>query len=99
MNIDPKIGLIIGVAVSIEQAIGIGAVNLTDAIPLAYIPIVKSWCMILAFIGTVVLTALHGNSMTDTSRLASAATLSRPERAAALAAIVGFAKLAAVVAR
>lgn len=39
MNIDPKIGLIIGVAVSIEQAIGIGAVNLTDAIPLAYIPI------------------------------------------------------------
>lgn len=69
--IDPKISLYIGIAVTIEQAIGIGALNLTDAIPLAYIPAVKSWCLILAFTGTAILTAHIGAASTDDAKLKS----------------------------
>lgn len=48
----------IGLAVAIETAIGHGSVQLTNAVPAAWIPVVQAWCVILAFIGTTIMTAL-----------------------------------------
>lgn len=56
---DPKVSAIVGILVLIEQAVGGGTILLTNAIPEAWIPIVKSWCLILAFIGSSYLTAGH----------------------------------------
>ena len=39
-------------ACAVEMAIGHGTVELTNAIPDKWIPTVKAWCNILAFIGT-----------------------------------------------
>jgi hypothetical protein len=61
-GIDPKWPTLIGVLVVIEQAIGQGTVKLTDAIPAGYIPIVTSWCNILAFVGTTIMTAMTAYS-------------------------------------
>lgn len=61
-GIDPKWPTLIGVLVVIEQAVGQGTVKLTDAIPAAWIPGVISWCNILAFIGTALMTAMTAYS-------------------------------------
>lgn len=82
MKIDPKISVIIGVFIMIEQAIGGGTVLLTDAIPAIYIPAVKSWCLILAFVGTCVLTGLHAISSSIPGPLAPPQTV--PEALTAL---------------
>lgn len=55
-GIDPKYIMWLGLAVSIEQAIGHGTVSLTNIVPAAWTPYVTSWCNLLAFIGTAIMT-------------------------------------------
>lgn len=55
-GIDPKYIMWIGLAVSIEQAIGHGTVSLTNIVPASWAPYVTSWCNLLAFIGTAIMT-------------------------------------------
>jgi hypothetical protein len=55
-GIDPKYIMWLGLLVTIEQAIGHGTVSLTNVIPVAWAPYVTSWCNLLAFIGTLVMT-------------------------------------------
>lgn len=55
-GIDPKYIMWLGLAVSIEQAIGHGTVSLTNVVPASWAPYVTSWCNLLAFIGTAIMT-------------------------------------------
>lgn len=48
----------LGLAVTLESAIGNGTLVLTNAIPSAWIPTVQAWCGILAFVGTALMTGL-----------------------------------------
>jgi len=61
-GIDPKWVMWLGVAVTVEQAIGHGTISLTNAIPATWIPIVTTWSNLLAFCGTAVMTALSAYS-------------------------------------
>lgn len=61
-GIDPKWVFYLGILVTIESAIGQGAVKLTNVVPDAWAPFVVGWCSLLAFIGNVVMTALAGYS-------------------------------------
>lgn len=55
-GIDPKYIMYLGLIVSIEQAIGHGTVSLTNIVPATWAPYVTSWCNLLAFIGTAIMT-------------------------------------------
>ena len=55
-GIDPKYIMYLGLLVTIEQAIGHGTVSLTGIIPADWAPYVTSWCNLLAFIGTTIMT-------------------------------------------
>jgi len=55
-GIDPKYIMWLGIVVGIEQAIGHGTVSLTNIIPAEWSPYVTSWCNLLAFFGTSVMT-------------------------------------------
>lgn len=61
-GIDPKWVFYLGILVTIESAIGQGAVKLTNVVPEAWAPIIIGWCTLLAFIGNVLMTALAGYS-------------------------------------
>lgn len=61
-GIDPKYVFWLGVIVTIETAIGQGAVKLTNLVPETMIPSITGWCTLLAFIGNVIMTALAGYS-------------------------------------
>jgi hypothetical protein len=62
MEVSPKISFWVGVAVVIEQAIGTGAVNLSNAIPADWIPSVVAWNNILGFVGSTFMTIAAGFS-------------------------------------
>jgi hypothetical protein len=62
MQFNPKIGFVLGILVTIEIAVSSGTLSLTHAIPADWIPTVTAWSGILAFIGSTVLTFLHGYS-------------------------------------
>ena len=55
-GIDPKYIMWLGLAVGVEQAIGHGTVSLTNIVPADWAPYVTSWCNLLAFIGTSIMT-------------------------------------------
>jgi hypothetical protein len=55
-GIDPKYIMYLGLLVSIEQAIGHGTVSLTNIVPSDWTPYVTSWCNMLAFVGTAIMT-------------------------------------------
>ena len=55
-GINPKYCAYIGLAVLIEQAIGHGTVSLTNIVPAAWAPYITSWCNLLAFVGTTIMT-------------------------------------------
>lgn len=59
---DPKWVFYLGIAVTIETAIGQGSVSLTNVVPASWAPYIVGWCSLLAFIGTAVMTALSGYS-------------------------------------
>jgi hypothetical protein len=61
-GVDPVVTMWLGVAVTIEQAIGNGTVLLTNVIPAAWTPWVVGWCNFLAFVGTVAMTAMSAFS-------------------------------------
>lgn len=61
-GIDPKWVFYLGIIVTIESAIGQGAVKLTNVVPDSWAPFIIGWCTLLAFIGNVVMTALAGYS-------------------------------------
>lgn len=61
-GIDPKWVFYLGILVTIESAIGQGAVKLTNVVPETWSPYIIGWCTLLAFIGNVVMTALAGYS-------------------------------------
>src|SRR6185503_8608137 len=48
----------LGLLVTIEQAIGQGTVSLTNVVPGSWTPYITSWCTLLAFVGTAIMTAL-----------------------------------------
>ena len=62
MQFNPKIGFVLGILVTIEIAVGSGTLSLTHAVPADWIPTVTAWSGILAFMGSTVLTFLHGYS-------------------------------------
>lgn len=74
-HVDPAVRFWIGVIITVAIGISQGAVNLSHAIPDAWIPIVNAWSGIIAFVGSAVLTALNGMANTTQSRIASAASL------------------------
>src|SRR5215469_10149831 len=78
MQIDPKISFWLGVAVTALIGIGGGTVSLTNAIPPDWIPTVVAWCNILSFLGSAVLTALHGFASGNSGPLVGAAGASQP---------------------
>lgn len=61
-GINPQWGLYLGIIVTIQMAIGQGAVPLTNVFPADWIPYVVGWSQFLGFIGTTVMTALFGYS-------------------------------------
>lgn len=65
MQFNPKIGFVLGILVTIEIAVSSGTLSLTHAVPADWIPTVTAWSGILAFIGSTVLTFLHGYSSGD----------------------------------
>lgn len=75
IHIDPVVRFWIGVVVTIAIGISSGALVLTHAIPVDWIPVVTAWCGIISFTGSAILTALNGMATTDQSRLASAAAI------------------------
>ena len=62
MTVSPTISFWIGVAVTIAIGISAGTVSLTHIVADAWIPYVTAWCGLGAFVGSAVLTALHGIS-------------------------------------
>jgi hypothetical protein len=91
MQFDPKISFWLGVFVTALIGIGGGTVSLTHAVPPDWIPAVVAWCNILSFLGSAVLTALHGFSSGNSGPFVPAPTAMQ---AAANAAKVSIAVLA-----
>jgi hypothetical protein len=60
MNVNPATRFWISVAVMIAIGVIQGSVHLTNVIPLSWIPYAEGWSGIIAFVGTVILTALNG---------------------------------------
>jgi hypothetical protein len=69
MQFSPKLGFVVGILVTIEIAVSSGTLSLTQAVPAAWIPTVTAWSGILAFIGSTLLTFLHGYSSGDAGPL------------------------------
>src|SRR5258708_36135879 len=65
MQFNPKLGFVLGILVTIEIAVSSGTLSLTHAVPAAWIPTVTAWSAIMAFIGSTLLTFLHGYSSGD----------------------------------
>lgn len=72
MQFNPKIGFYLGILVTIEIAVSSGALSLAHAVPDAWIATVVAWSGILAFIGSTVLTFLHGYSSGEPGPLVKA---------------------------
>jgi hypothetical protein len=68
-GIDPKYIMYLGLLVTIEQAIGHGTVSLTGIIPVDWAPYVTSWCNLLAFVGTTIMTGQAAISSSATGPL------------------------------
>lgn len=62
MQFDPKWVFYLGLLVTIETAIGQGAVKLTNVVPEAWIPYVVGWCNLLGFVGTATMTGMSAYS-------------------------------------
>ncbi len=69
MQFNPKFAFWLGVGVTIVIGIGGGVVSLTHAIPDTWIPTVTADCNLLAFVGSAVLTAMHGYSSNQSGPL------------------------------
>lgn len=69
MTFDPKVTFYLGILVTIATGVGLGTVTLTGAIPADWVPIAKTWCGLVAFIGNAVLTAMAGFSSNKTGPL------------------------------
>lgn len=74
-GIDPKWVFYLGVLVTIQTAIGQGAVPLTNTFPETWIPFIKGWSQFLGFIGTTIMTALSGFSSKQAGPLAKSLVL------------------------
>jgi hypothetical protein len=74
-GIDPKYVFYLGILVTIQTAIGQGAVSLTNVFPEMWIPYVKGWSQFLGFIGTAIMTAMSGASSKNAGPLVKAAIL------------------------
>jgi hypothetical protein len=94
MQFNPKIGFVLGILVTIEIAVSTGTLSLSHAVPDAWIPTVIAWSGILAFIGSTVLTFLHGFSSGDVGPLVKAPPVP-PATVAKAAAVIVLAALAA----
>jgi hypothetical protein len=79
MQFDPKVSFWLGVVVTALIGIGGGAVSLTHAIPPDWIPTVVAWCNILSFLGSGLLTALHGFSSGSSGPFVAAPPISPPK--------------------
>jgi len=67
--VNPKISFWLGIAVSIVVGLGGGTVSLTHIVPDDWIPTVQAWNNLFAFVGTILLTALHGVSSNQSGPL------------------------------
>lgn len=79
-NIDPAVRFWISIIVTVAVGVSQGALNLTHAVPVDYIPIVTAWSGIFAFVGSAFLATLNGGAATVSSRLASAASVEGVKR-------------------
>jgi hypothetical protein len=79
MQFDPKVSFWLGVVVTALIGIGGGTVSLTHAIPPDWIPTVVAWCNILSFLGSGLLTALHGFSSGSSGPFVAAPPISPPK--------------------
>ena len=61
-GVDPKYVFWLGILVTIETAIGQGAIKLTNVVPADIAPYIIGWSQLLGFIGTTIMTALSGFS-------------------------------------
>jgi hypothetical protein len=84
-GIDPKWVVFLGIALMIEQGIGQGSVSLTNVVPLDWIPYVKGWSALLAFIGTTVMTGMSAYSSKDAGMM-----IPTPSVPPAVKALIGF---------
>ena len=94
-NIDPVARFWIGIVITIAIGVSQGTLVLTNAIPADWIPYVTTWCGIIAFVGSSVLTALNGAASTTSSRIASAASVEGVEGIKVDSKIASVAKQAA----
>ncbi len=90
MQFNPKIGFYLGILVTIEIAVAGGTLGLTNAVPQDWIPHIVSWAGILAFIGSTILTFLHGYSSGQVGPLVSAPTPPAAKAAIALLALAAL---------
>ena len=68
-KVSPTFSFWLGVAITIAIGIGGGSVSLTHVVPDQWIPTVQGWTNFIAFIGSAVLTALHGSSSNQSGPL------------------------------
>ena len=61
-QIDPKVTFWLGVIVTIATGVGGGTVQLTNALPADWIPMIQAWNNIVAFFGATAMTAMTGMS-------------------------------------
>lgn len=62
MQFDPKVSFWFGVIITICIGIDAGTVSLTNVIPASAVPTVEAWSGLMAFVGSTILTAMHGFS-------------------------------------
>ena len=74
-TIDPVWRFVIGLVVTVAIGVSAGTLNLTNAVPHDWIPIVTAWCGIIAFIGSSLTTTISGLGMSNSSRKAGAAAI------------------------
>jgi hypothetical protein len=74
-TIDPTWRFVIGLVVTLAIGISQGAVSLTHAIPAEFIPGVTAWFGIIAFVGSAAQTGLSAVGMSNSNRIASAASV------------------------
>ncbi|HWF93494.1 MAG TPA: hypothetical protein VG291_00880, partial [Xanthobacteraceae bacterium] len=82
MQFNPKIGFVLGILVTVEIAVSSGTLSLTHAVPADWIPTVTAWSGILAFLGSTVLTFLHGYSSGEIGPLVTPPPVDAPQRPA-----------------
>jgi hypothetical protein len=82
LTLSPGSRFVIGIFITLAIGISAGTVQLTHAIPDAWIPVVVAWCGLIAFVGSAIQTGLQGIGMTNANRASAAASLPADQKIA-----------------